>query len=75
MSVDPEKHGAEPKHSTTDNFPPSVEPMTAISPDPATPTDEAAITHQSPPNGGLKAWLCVLGAFLCQFCSFGFLNA
>lgn len=28
-----------------------------------------------PPNGGLKAWLCVLGGFCCQFCSFGFVNA
>ena len=28
-----------------------------------------------PPDGGLQAWLCVFGAFICQFCSFGFLNA
>ncbi|KMU74826.1 hypothetical protein CISG_00756 [Coccidioides immitis RMSCC 3703] len=28
-----------------------------------------------PPNGGIRAWLCVLGGFCCQFCSFGFLNA
>lgn len=27
------------------------------------------------PEEGLKAWLCVLGGFFCQFCSFGFLNA
>lgn len=26
------------------------------------------------PNGGLKAWSAVLGGFLCQFASFGFLN-
>ena len=23
------------------------------------------------PDGGLKAWLCVFGAFCCLFCSFG----
>ena len=34
-----------------------------------------ATTEQVPPDGGLQAWLCVLGAFLCQFSSFGFLNA
>jgi len=28
-----------------------------------------------PPDGGLKAWLVVFGGFLCQFCSFGFINA
>ncbi|KAE8153688.1 MFS general substrate transporter [Aspergillus avenaceus] len=27
------------------------------------------------PEEGVKAWLCVLGGFFCQFCSFGFLNA
>lgn len=26
-------------------------------------------------DGGLRAWTCVAGAFLCQFCSFGFINA
>jgi hypothetical protein len=26
------------------------------------------------PNGGVKAWSAVLGGFLCQFASFGFLN-
>ncbi|KAF8421184.1 MFS transporter [Tirmania nivea] len=31
--------------------------------------------EQVAPDGGLQAWLCVLGAFLCQFSSFGFLNA
>ena len=26
------------------------------------------------PDGGLEAWLCVLGGFLCLFCSFGWIN-
>ncbi|KAF4213441.1 hypothetical protein CNMCM8980_006327 [Aspergillus fumigatiaffinis] len=28
-----------------------------------------------PPNGGAKAWACVAGSFLLQFCSFGYVNA
>lgn len=34
---------------------------------------EAAVFQ--PPNGGLRAWSCVAGALLLQFCSFGFVNA
>lgn len=26
------------------------------------------------PDGGFKAWLCVVGGFLCLFCSFGWIN-
>ena len=26
------------------------------------------------PDGGAKAWLCVLGGFCCLFCSFGWIN-
>ncbi|KAK2832019.1 hypothetical protein FQN49_006934 [Arthroderma sp. PD_2] len=28
-----------------------------------------------PPDGGVKAWACVAGSFLLQFCSFGYVNA
>ncbi|KAK8086009.1 hypothetical protein PG994_000983 [Apiospora phragmitis] len=28
-----------------------------------------------PPDGGSRAWLAVAGGWLCQFCSFGFINA
>lgn len=28
-----------------------------------------------PPDGGAKAWACVAGSFLLQFCSFGYVNA
>lgn len=41
-----------------------VEKTTALSPmDPA-----------SFPDGGLEAWLVVLGGFCCLFCSFGWIN-
>ncbi|KAH8706938.1 MFS transporter [Phaeosphaeriaceae sp. PMI808] len=36
---------------------------------------DAAAATPEPPNGGILAWLCVLAGFLCQFSSFGFLNA
>ncbi|KAF7562117.1 hypothetical protein G7046_g2024 [Stylonectria norvegica] len=29
----------------------------------------------APPNGGAQAWRTVAGGWLCQFCSFGFINA
>jgi hypothetical protein len=28
-----------------------------------------------PPDGGFKAWACVAGCFLLQYCSFGYVNA
>ncbi|KAJ5958933.1 uncharacterized protein N7479_006083 [Penicillium vulpinum] len=33
------------------------------------------VEQEMVPEEGTKAWLCVLGGFFCQFCSFGFLNA
>jgi hypothetical protein len=30
---------------------------------------------RTPPNGGAKAWACVAGSFLLQFCSVGYVNA
>lgn len=37
--------------------------------------DASSVPVFTPPDGGPKAWLCVVGAFFAQFCSFGFLNA
>lgn len=45
------------------------------------PKEEEQVTIRAdaagaePPNGGIRAWLCVLAGFVCQFSSFGFLNA
>lgn len=30
-----------------------------------------AFNPRENPDGGTKAWLCVLGGFCCMFCSFG----
>lgn len=37
--------------------------------------DSAKRVDRVPPNGGAKAWACVAGSFLLQFCSFGYVNA
>lgn len=42
----------------------------------ATLTAEAAeAARVAFPEGGLKAWLCVVGSFFCTFVTFGYLNA
>ncbi|KAK7413974.1 hypothetical protein QQX98_007157 [Neonectria punicea] len=56
--------------STTSEPKPSLSPHDAQAPAPAmTPT------ASTPPNGGGQAWRTVAGGWLCQFCSFGFINA
>ncbi|KAH9948289.1 MFS general substrate transporter [Amylocystis lapponica] len=35
----------------------------------------AGVSGKFPQDGGVQAWLCVFGAFLALFCSFGQLNA
>ncbi|KAL6244128.1 hypothetical protein RBB50_008998 [Rhinocladiella similis] len=51
-------------------------PNSPSAPDgPKRETDEAKEICRVPPNGGVQAWLCVVGGFCCQFCSFGFVNA
>lgn len=37
--------------------------------------EDNAPINRVPPNGGLRAWACVAGSFLLQFCSFGYVNA
>lgn len=38
------------------------------------PQDKDA-APQLPPEEGIQGWICVGGAFLSFFCTFGFLNA
>ena len=33
------------------------------------------LSERVPPDGGMRAWACVAGSFLLQFCSFGYVNA
>ena len=42
-------------------------------PEKAKPPPGAFDPRQNP-DGGTKAWLCVLGGFCCLFCSFGWIN-
>ncbi|KAK6348718.1 hypothetical protein TWF718_006505 [Orbilia javanica] len=55
---------------------PDIEEGTIVGDDPALDAEK----QQSPPEitfpeGGLKAWLIVLGAAISMFCSFGYVNA
>jgi MCP family monocarboxylic acid transporter-like MFS transporter 10 len=37
--------------------------------------NESTSHEQVRPDGGCRAWACVAGSFLLQFCSFGYVNA
>ncbi|RMJ26846.1 Major Facilitator Superfamily [Aspergillus sp. HF37] len=37
--------------------------------------NESTSHDRVPPDGGSRAWACVAGSFLLQFCSFGYVNA
>ena len=37
--------------------------------------DSAPVLASDAPDGGLAAWLCVLGAWCTGFCSFGWINS
>ena len=40
----------------------------------ASPKLQNVLDPRQNPDGGLKAWLCVLGGFCTLFCSFGWIN-
>ncbi|KAK7733707.1 hypothetical protein SLS53_008174 [Cytospora paraplurivora] len=61
-----------PRH---DSIPASPDGATAVDKERKAVETNVAPPSDIPPEEGLQGWLCVLGAFLCLFCSFGFLNA
>jgi len=63
------------KAAQESDFPGDEESKTEAPPNLA--TGPAAVNPWDPsqfPDGGLKAWLVVAGAFCCFFCSFGWIN-
>ncbi|KAF2722312.1 major facilitator superfamily transporter [Polychaeton citri CBS 116435] len=72
-----------PAHTTTET---AINPDTADQPEADIEKAGTAVTESSKPSpppafdpsqfpdGGAKAWLCVLGSFCCMFCSFGWIN-
>lgn len=74
--------------NTTGNHDTASDVSTEHSPDPKPrPTDveqgepekpkgppPGAFDPRQNPDGGLKAWLCVVGGFCALFCSFGWIN-
>lgn len=38
----------------------------------ATPETSEKVEFSPPPDGGLKAWMCIVGGWLVLFCTFGF---
>ena len=43
--------------------------------EPLSAPPEQKTTLPPPPDGGLQAWLMVVGAFTSNFCTFGYLNS
>ena len=53
----------------------SVEPKFETTEPPPTIFSEPNKESTVPPEGGRDGWLCVVGATIGLFCTFGFLNA
>lgn len=58
---DEEKGASTAERPAAANVPPTAAPPMAFDP-------------RENPDGGIEAWLVVLGAFCCMFCSFGWIN-
>lgn len=64
----------EPNDHTPDDAKPKPTDVEQGEPEKPRGPPPGAFDPRQNPDGGLKAWLCVVGGFCALFCSFGWIN-